>query len=160
MEHTFETHLKHVDGLCRICGRRTFTKKQKLSKTKPRCCCDLNEDILFIYHIDISKDIGGVHSRAVCVSCVGYMGMAKRCKKQSYLKTALKKAHENQHIWLPFDETVEAKECPQCQQFMYFSSSNKFLKKKNLCVRQDQVSCQLPYKTSSTHNHQHHKGHT
>ena len=51
------------------------------------------------------------------------MGMAKRHKKQSYLKTAFKKMHKNH------DKTVEAKDCYQNQKFMYFTAGNKFLKK-------------------------------
>ena len=72
LDHLRSVHKSYTKELCRVCGMRACTAKDKSLKASTRQCVHHMKTILNLFHIDISKD-ELVHSPTLCHACYSKM---------------------------------------------------------------------------------------
>ena len=70
MDHSFEEHLYSLDQLCRICGEKNITYKERAKKINLTLCESKKTYISCVYGLDIENDSFGKHSKYLCSKCV------------------------------------------------------------------------------------------
>ena len=68
-----DDHIKSLENLCRVCQRRAQSRKAIKAKKKATLACHHMDSIFILYGIDISEDKDHVHSKKLCVECIGHI---------------------------------------------------------------------------------------
>ncbi len=133
MEH----HQNILGQLCRICGQRAQTKKERLSKRPAKKVQSHVNDLIMFYGIDIQGDNADQHPDKLCTICyrrtVNY-----KCEDRSEWTNQYiykEEAIRTNELWLPHQ--VDSSDCLTCKLFEYQKTAMprttflKFLSKQN-----------------------------
>ena len=121
MDHSFETHMKHVNGLCRTCGRRTLSKKERSKGKNPYLSANYADLIFLVLNINIEKDEEGKLSNSICKNCVCALNSIKNTRNESKRSLAIKRATESSSIWAPHDFSKSIDECVTYSHYVSFN---------------------------------------
>ena len=96
MEHSLDVHIRSLEVLCRICGKKA--DKQKKGKPCQRLvfCTKYREKILSTYGIDIAEDSEYVHPTKLCQPCYKLMSSITRPSPDQEINLA--RAHDQASI--------------------------------------------------------------
>ena len=126
--HTKELHLKNLHELCRTCGRKSLSRKDKKNNKCYILCEPLKDGIKDGFDVDINGDDRLKHSTTICYSC------RAQIKNFAIRKTDTAKAKKNalslQHIWVPFQDGVSIHDCRLCVH--YYETTKGVINKKKL----------------------------
>ena len=134
MDHSFETHLKHVNGLCRTCGRRTLSSKERSKGKNPYLSANYADLIFLVLNINIEKDEEGKWSNSICKHCVCTLNAIKNSRNESKRSLAIKRATESSSIWAPYDFSKSIEECVTCSHYVSFNIGSIRKKKVNATI--------------------------
>ena len=114
MEHSFESHTRCVNDLCRICGRLcVITPKQKKNNNRVHKCVNLATDILLIYGFDINQEHEDTYSKFICVKCFSKIKDIKRLNSSNILARAKEMYNINKDIWCSY-KAISKENCTVC----------------------------------------------
>ena len=114
MEHSFESHTRCVNDLCRICGRLcVITPKQKKNNNRVHKCVNLATDILLIYGFDINQEHEDTYSKFICVKCFSKKKDIKRLNSSNILARAKEMYNINKDIWCSY-KAISKENCTVC----------------------------------------------
>lgn len=91
MDHSFDFHKECLAKLCRVCGKRSVTRKQK-----GKLCANVRSMIFETYNIDTINDNLDIHSDKICGQCYKYMYNRKR-KSDPF---SVRKTSNIANIWI------------------------------------------------------------
>lgn len=110
MDHTFEYHKKCLSQLCRVCGKRAVTRKDK-----GKMCTQNSNLILQIFNIDISKDNLDVFPDKLCTQCATFIyNHSKRQSADNLNYDKVMSMIINPDIWRCYDININIDECRVC----------------------------------------------
>ena len=72
MDHSYENHIKKLNQLCRVCGKRTIRREKKAGKKSRESVIKYKKHakkIMMLFRVNIEKDIRGQHSENLCHKC-------------------------------------------------------------------------------------------
>ena len=127
MAHTIEHHNKCVNELCRICCNRSWTRKQKDSREKPRLCKNKKDDIFFICNINNEDDVCNKHSRTICSKCdvkIRKIKQTKTSKSKVMVQNLKVSAFAAAHLWTEYNLDLSIDDCSICGHYLSFSSGS------------------------------------
>ena len=75
--HTYETHKKNQDLLCRICGERA---SKQTKDRKGKLCSNFVSDIFCVFNLNIRHDEEDTHPDKLCLFCCKRLINARRYK--------------------------------------------------------------------------------
>ncbi|GFO35272.1 hypothetical protein PoB_006177700 [Plakobranchus ocellatus] len=113
-EHTENLHKELFNELCRTCGGRTLTKKQKLQKRKPYKCADFEKEILLAFNVSVDKGDINKHSAYICRTCVNIISTIKKHFYAGTILRAKDLIRSSAHIWTLFKADTNISDCPSC----------------------------------------------
>ena len=123
MEHLQQDHIDRLTHLCRLCGQRCLTKKQRESGQTPISLEAYQKDILFLYHINVDQDNKDTHSPSVCYKCLSQIRNVKRRGSQNTLSKIIKAEKEASTIWTQYDDSITVEDCGSCSHYISFNNS-------------------------------------
>ena len=116
--HIENEHIKYLKQLCRTCGERALTTKEKLKKYKPKKCENIKSDILVVFGINLCNDDPNNHSPFICGRCESKIFRVKKRSSEQCLSSARIVAKNNENIWMKFSSYVTINECTVCSKFL------------------------------------------
>ena len=129
MDHSEENHNVHVNGLCRLCGLRLLSRKEKDRGKKPYSSKKYADLIFLILNINIENDEQGTHSCFICIKCACRLNTIKKSRIESKRSIALRQAAESASIWTAYNPSKSINECATCERFVSFSLGSRHAKK-------------------------------
>ena len=125
--HTEQSHLKRLHELCRTCGRRSLSQKERKRKRRYKKCEDLRNELNSMFHVNVSSDDYSTHSSTICYKCVRKISHEKSgSSTPGVVPTARNLVKSIQHIWTPFNENVSVKDCAMCAHYNLTTEGNKY----------------------------------
>ena len=112
--HTYETHKKNKDLLCRLCGEKA-SKQTKFRKGK--LCSNFVSDICCVFNLDIRHDEEDTHPDKLCLFCYKRLIHAKRYKGRVTDSISCDHKEEYSAIdrkWVEWDAETEFADCWGC----------------------------------------------
>ena len=125
MEHSHRVHLANVNALCRTCGNRSQTRREKDFQKKPILCGNYTESVFFVFNVNVEKDQQGSHSNTICKKCVKILHNVKQTKSEERRNLAIKRSNESSNIWTRYDGNVTIDDCSVCSHYNSFNSGGK-----------------------------------
>ena len=99
MDHSLDTHVKHLNKICRICGMLSISRKEeRLNKTAIKCSSKSFDLLTLLFDINIAADHPTKHSPNMCLKCFNRLKKIRANKSESLLITAKQKAREKDNI--------------------------------------------------------------
>ena len=124
-DHLKSVHEACTKELCRVCGMRARSAKDKSLKASTRQCVHHIKTILNLFHIDISKD-ESIHSPTLCKACYSKIRHFERNPvTEKSLQSALQCASKNKDIWCQFDAGIPSTQCPLCTHYLSFGKGGR-----------------------------------
>ena len=115
-----ETHRKHLQSICRICGKDCSDAP---SKNKPKPKAEFSGEIQEIYGVNVFKDDPDIFGQIICRPCIRNMNRYQTKKSEGgTFKTYIKMTDV-------FRQHTE-KNCDICQREMLTKDSTKVPKRK------------------------------
>lgn len=111
MDHSFEEHRYSLDQLCRICGERNLTHKERAKKVKPTLCESKKTYISCVYGLDIENDSFGKHSKYLCSKCLRKMYHTKNNNSRISIDDSV------ESMWCDYDKEKDTISCKVCATF-------------------------------------------
>ena len=132
--HRVTDHVDCVNALCRLCGRRAKTVKDRARNRPDVLCADYANDILAIYNVCLLSDEDGKHSRVMCRKCLRTMTCLKYGEGPSPIRTrnAVTRIEAASGLWQRYDDKISANQCTTCAQFFRLSRGGRPLKAKDV----------------------------
>lgn len=124
MDHTYAHHMKCLSELCRACGNRTLTIKDKQRNRRPIKCTDHRENILLTFNINVNEDKEMQHSPHLCLKCVKRMKNVNKRFSTTSIKCGRELEEASKHIWTEFDPALDTNECGACRHYARTSLGN------------------------------------
>lgn len=115
MDHTLDIHNTLLNELCRTCGKKNMTEKDRKKRNYPRLCEHFSVDILLVFGLNIQKDNLDSHSKHICFKCYSTIRNVKKRGNESSVKAAKARAEECNSIWCQFDINKSTEECSVCK---------------------------------------------
>ena len=116
-QHIESEHNTKLHELCRTCGGRSLTSKQRKQNRKFLNCADFINDILLTFGVHISGDQKSKHSSTVCYSCVNKIKAVRRHKYEGTILKARELERDSAYLWTSFSADTKQSECPVCTQY-------------------------------------------
>ncbi|GFN77976.1 hypothetical protein PoB_000448200 [Plakobranchus ocellatus] len=123
--HSEKQHFDCLRELCRTCGGRALTHKQKQQKRKPYKCFDHKNDILLSFGVCIASDDMGIHPSNFCHSCFDKTRHIKRHSYAGTIQNARQLVKNSAHLWVPYDRNIRAEDCRVCERYQTTSLDNR-----------------------------------
>ena len=125
--HTEQLHIQKLHELCRTCGGRTLTQKEKKAKRKPKECEQFINEILLGFDVNVPNDEYTTHSSTICNLCVRKITHFRNgTATPGVIQKARNVAKSIQHIWIPFEENVRSTDCYSCSHHAFTAEGNKY----------------------------------
>ena len=119
MVHNLEFHMRTLDNLCRTCGNRALTFKQKMNKShRIRYVYKYTKLIADYFGIDPSADCVTVHPDKICSSCYNGMMTYKRSPKAVVHQVNRATAVELEGVWTGYKHSNSVDSCAPCLKFI------------------------------------------
>ena len=96
MKHSIGIHLRSLEVLCRICGKKADKQRKTKSFQRSVFCTKYREKILSTYGIDIAEDSEYVHPNKLCQPCYKLMFSITRLSPNQEINLA--RAHDQASI--------------------------------------------------------------
>ncbi len=118
MKYSVEHHRNILLKLCRICGQRAQTTKERKSKTKrpPKLVQSQSKRIKLFYGIDVTEFDASRHPDKICSICYRRVILFKNSRKSEVKNQPMfsGKALETDLLWKPHDA-----ECRTCELYNF-----------------------------------------
>ena len=119
MIHNLEFHMRTLDSLCRTCGNRALTFKQKMNKShRIRYVYKYTKLIADYFGVDPSADCVTVHPDKICSSCYNGMMTYKRSPKAVVHQVNRATALELVGVWTGYKHSNSVDSCAPCLKFI------------------------------------------
>ena len=119
MTHNLELHMKTLDNLCRTCGKRALSFKQKMNKKhKIRLVDKYTHPINEYFGIDTSSDSVTIHPDKLCTYCYNSMMTQKRNPNSVIHEVNRATALELNETWVQYKFDNSPENCRPCLQFI------------------------------------------
>ncbi|GFR65649.1 NRAG7 protein [Elysia marginata] len=126
MDHS---HGSKLCELCRLCGQRVLSVKEKRRNRPLLLCSDYTADILLIFDIFVERDRLGTHPPYMCYKCHRKMIHYKKAGTSGALTSAREQAGMMDKMWIECDTNVRENDCLVCKQYFLTSLGNRFTKR-------------------------------
>ncbi|GFS17086.1 hypothetical protein ElyMa_003230400 [Elysia marginata] len=130
MDHSNESHRSKLCQLCRLCGQRVLTVKEKRRNRPLLLCSDNTADILLIFDIFVERGRLETHPPYMCYKCHRKMIHYKKAGTSGALTSAREQAGMMDQMWIECDTNVRENDCFVCKQYFLTSLGNRFTKQK------------------------------
>ena len=130
-DHIKSNHEAHIKELCRVCGLRIRTLKDKRLNATTQQCAYHMKTILNLFHTDLSKD----EAIQPALVCNPYYSKTRHFERNAVTETSLQSAllcaAKNSHIWCEFDACIPSSQCPVCAHYLSFGKGERKRKAAN-----------------------------
>ena len=117
LQHTEDLHILRLNAMCRVCGRRSKTAKDKNSL---RLCRNVASELYQFFEIKVSEEANGTaYSNTLCVPCNCRLNRLKNSKipSEDHVKTVADQIRKTEKLWIQFNPKVELSDCSVCNTF-------------------------------------------
>ena len=129
--HTEQLHITKLHELCRTCGRRSLSQKDKKKKRKPKKCEEIKQQIFRLFDVELSKDKYTSHSSTICMLCARKLThFGNETSTNGLIQNARTNAKSIQHIWIPFKDNIRTVDCSTCSHYAITADGNRYQHKK------------------------------
>lgn len=131
MAHRIDSHIEKRNKLCRICGSRVLTQKQKTNYQKPTLCETVKSDIFLILGLHIRRANGEKYSKYIYEKCKRTMQNIKS-RQSEKSKLTLKDAFtKSDKIWIEYNPNIDDQNCSSCFHCQQLSQGSVATKQPN-----------------------------
>lgn len=133
--------------MCRLCGRRAKTARDK---TPVRLCRNVASELYQFFEIKVSDETNGTaYSNILCTSCNCRLNKLKNSKlpSQGLLKTMADQIKKAENLWIQFNPKVEVSDCSVCHTFAEQNKPGRHAKPLKRCRESEDQN--IPGKSSA-----------
>ena len=123
--HTQTGHLEALANLCRLCGKRAQSVKEK-KKNVSHDASKLRVLIFEVFGVDVSGDQAELHPTLCCTQCYRMvLNVKRRGQSSAQAKYIDDVSTINVNAWCKYDEHVKSSECSVCSRHSLQASGGR-----------------------------------